>query len=191
MEIRTLTPQLLEGLDLAPQPFPIVGKFCPVLSRGVWSYEEELYSQPARTETNPALSRKELEEYAQGGGNVIFLAWGGGRLPGISCPGAYPYWLRLCGPPRGVYRPSGQGRGHGADGPGRSLGKRAGPYRPVPGNPGLQSGGLPVLPKAGLSAGRGQHPAVPYAGASSRKSGNCPVLLPVVLTFEGGHYVWT
>ncbi len=82
MEIRTLTPQLLEGLDLAPQPFPIVGKFCPVLSRGVWSYEEELYSQPARTETNPALSRKELEEYAQGGGNVIFLAWEEGACLG-------------------------------------------------------------------------------------------------------------
>lgn len=74
MEITELTPQQLEEFDFTPQPLPIVGKFCPTLSRGKWGYEEEMFSEPAGTKTNPPLSRESLAEYARGGDQALFLA---------------------------------------------------------------------------------------------------------------------
>ncbi len=82
MEITALTPSQVDLVNEVNEPFPLIGRFYPTLSRGRWSWEEELFSQPAGTKTNPPLDRENCLEYAKGDGQVLYLAWEDGQCLG-------------------------------------------------------------------------------------------------------------
>ena len=45
--IRPLKEQLINVVNNANEPFPIIGKILPSFSNGIWSYEEQLYDTPS------------------------------------------------------------------------------------------------------------------------------------------------
>lgn len=55
MEITALTPAQVDLVNEVNQPFPLIGRFYPTLSRGRWSWEEERFPQPAPKREEAAL----------------------------------------------------------------------------------------------------------------------------------------
>lgn len=47
IKIKPLKDEFIAFVNVANEPFPIIGKILPIFSNGVWSYEEELYETPS------------------------------------------------------------------------------------------------------------------------------------------------
>lgn len=71
--IRPLKEQLINVVNNANEPFPIIGKILPSFSNGVWSYEEELYDIP--TEIRFPDDKLDWSTYIDSNEKIILLAF--------------------------------------------------------------------------------------------------------------------
>ena len=88
IEIRKLTQENAQDLNLPNEPFEMPGKFIPRLEDGVWSYRTELFDKP-QTMTFPEENYDFSEREEKG---VVFGAYEDDKCIGIAI--FEDYWLK-------------------------------------------------------------------------------------------------
>ena len=73
IRIEPLKDKFITIVNVANEPFPIVGKVLPSLSNGVWSYEEELYETP--TEIRFPDDKLDWSTYIDSSEKIVLLAF--------------------------------------------------------------------------------------------------------------------
>ena len=73
MTVQKLQEENLNDYFSDEEPFSLIGKICPKLEDGVWSYTELLYDKPQVKQYPP--DERDLRQYLHTPGRAIFLAY--------------------------------------------------------------------------------------------------------------------